>query len=79
MLESIFSSLIFEWIGASVKWLIFSIDNFFRGRRTRTIRFYFEGKDSKNGIDFFSNGVSNIAVGIISCVFLILLLRKILD
>ncbi len=63
MIESIFSSLIFEWVGAFVKWLIISTFNFFKGRKMKTVRFYYDGGGSKNGIDLFSAGVSNIVLG----------------
>ncbi|MDF2158597.1 hypothetical protein [Algoriphagus sp. CAU 1675] len=78
MIENIFSSLILEWIGALVKWLIISPFNFFKGKKVKTVRFYYAGGGSKNGIDLFSTGVSNIVIGIISCVLFMLLIVKLM-
>ncbi len=77
MLESIIGSMIFEWIGASIKWLFFGLIDFFKKRKPKSLKYYFEGK-SKNHSEMVFTGISNIILGIVASVALILYLIKIL-
>jgi len=76
-MESIFGSVFFEFIGAFIKWLYYLVVNAFRGKKIPGFMSLWIGRKKSNHSDLLMQGVSNIFLGIISTVLLILFLNKI--
>jgi hypothetical protein len=77
ILDSIISSIVFEWIGASIKWIFFGLIDLTKKRRPKTLKYYFDGETKKQS-DLILIGASNIVLGIVTAVILMLFLIKIL-
>lgn len=74
MLDNFIGSVLFEIIGASIKWVFSAIINYIKGKRVPSFKEVYDGKKGMDKADTIFYGVSNILLGIIFTVVLILFL-----
>lgn len=76
-MDNIIGSVFFEFVGAFIKWSFYAIVNLIRGKKIIGFLEIWSGKKDSEHSEIIANGVSNIYLGIISVVLLILLLIKV--
>jgi len=74
-MEPFFGSIILELIGASAKWIYFSIKSSMLGKARPTFKEIYDGKEKKGSAEYLYEGMSNVMTGIVVlfvlvCVFL---------
>ncbi|MEM6524695.1 MAG: hypothetical protein AAF693_12910 [Bacteroidota bacterium] len=76
-MDSIIGSIIFEIIGAFIKWVYFLTVNFFRRKKTPSFYELWMGRKEEEHANLLMQGVSNILLGAFFVIGLIVLLNKI--
>ncbi|MEM6524693.1 MAG: hypothetical protein AAF693_12900 [Bacteroidota bacterium] len=77
-MDSIIGSIIFEIIGAFIKWVYFLAVNFFRRKKTPSFYELWMGRKEEEHANLLMQGVSNILLGLVFTISLILFLDRIL-
>lgn len=74
MLDNIIGSIFFEFVGAFIKWLFYAIIYKIKGKKIIGFKEMWEGRKGSKKFDLLMNGTSNIILGLIVTITLILLL-----
>jgi hypothetical protein len=70
MLDNAMGSIIFEIIGAFVKWVLFAIVNSIQGKKTMEFKEILGGSNRANKSDLPLYGVSNVILGLLTVIAL---------
>jgi len=73
-MDSIIGSVVFEFIGASIKWLYYSIKNWLTGETPISFGTIYSGDEKQEFHEQFFLGVSNVFLGLIFTVGVLSLL-----
>ena len=65
MTDSIIASFIFEFVGASTKWLVASVISLFKNEERKPFSEFYKAKKTDSNSDIFMSGVSNVFLGIL--------------
>lgn len=76
MFDSIIGSIIFEFIGAFAKWLSYALINKIKGKKIIAFREIWSGRKDTQHSDLLMQGVSNIFLGIIVVMSIVIFLVK---
>ncbi len=71
-------SIIFEFIGVFFKWLYFSMTSLLSGKKRYSFKKVWHGRKEDNFKAEFEYGISNIALGMIMTLVIILLMKLII-
>ena len=75
-MAEIFSSIFFEYIGAFLKWLFYSVKNRLMGRKHIPFDTIYSGDKNGEYHDQIFLGMSNILVGFLTCFGILMLIVK---
>ncbi|MDR8394587.1 hypothetical protein NC796_25805 [Aliifodinibius sp. S!AR15-10] len=75
-MDSIIGSIFFEFIGASIKWIFYTVKNWIKGEKYISFGTIYSGDESDEFHEQFFLGVSNIWVGLLFIMGIIVLLVK---
>ena len=75
-MDEILGSIIFEYIGAFIKWVYYTLKNWLLGKEHISFGTIYSGKENDKFHDQFFLGVSNIFLGLIFCLGVIVILIK---
>ena len=75
-MDSIIGSIIFEFIGASIKWLFYAIIHLFKGEKVISFGTIYSGDPDDEFHDKIFGGIYNILVGLLVTVGIIVLLIR---
>ena len=78
MFDNIIGSILLEYLGAIIKWVISIPILFLKGEKPISFGQYWRKRKNSNPIDSIMGGVSNIFIGLLFLVLLILFLNKVL-
>lgn len=69
MTDSFIASFIFEFVGATTKWLFNSVLDLFKGKEKKSFSSFYKAKKIDNDSEIFLSGISNIFLGILVIIF----------
>jgi hypothetical protein len=76
MIEYIISSVFFEVIGAFIKWSVYAFFHKIRGKRIVSFKEMWRGRRGSNKSEIIMHGASNVIIGILIVLLLLLILNK---
>lgn len=76
MLDSIIGSIVFEFVGAFVKWVFYAFVYKMRGKEIISFKEMWSGRKGSKSSDLIMHGFSNVVLGLLVTIGLILLLIK---
>lgn len=74
MIDSVIGSVFFEFIGAFLKWAIYAVVYKIRGKEIISFKEMWSGRKGSQKSDIIIHGVSNIILGLLFTIGLLLLL-----
>lgn len=77
MLDNIIGSIFFEFIGALTKWLFYAAVYALKGKKIKSFKVIWDGRKGSTDSDLIMHGASNILLGLIITVALVLIIIQI--